>query len=163
MKFGCEINGNRGAQQEICFNKSFKRNCTISTGIPNFGVWFKKWSNWTPGIGQKNPTPLKNFRLRNPDKLAKSENRYSLFLRAVRYQGDTKKRSSTVTYAENCHGGGFSQWHMVVIFIWCALFVTSQSDVILMFPNQRFREICWHNMHVLLHALPLIYVPLHWI
>jgi len=29
------INGNRGAQQEFCFNKSFKRNCTISTGIPN--------------------------------------------------------------------------------------------------------------------------------
>jgi len=28
------MNGNRGAQQEICFNKSFKRNYTISTGIP---------------------------------------------------------------------------------------------------------------------------------
>jgi len=30
-----KINGNRGAQQEICFNKSFNRNCTILTGIPN--------------------------------------------------------------------------------------------------------------------------------
>jgi len=32
------INGNRGTQQEFCFSKSFKRNCTISTGIPNLGV-----------------------------------------------------------------------------------------------------------------------------
>jgi len=29
--------------------------------------------------------------------------------------------------------GGFIQWHMVVICIWCALFVTSQFDVIFMF------------------------------
>jgi len=34
-KLAVKINENRGAQQEICFNKSFKRNCTISTGIPN--------------------------------------------------------------------------------------------------------------------------------
>jgi len=26
----------------LCFNKSFKRHCTISTGIPNLGVWCKK-------------------------------------------------------------------------------------------------------------------------
>jgi len=25
----------------LCFNKSFKRNCTISTGIPNLWVWCK--------------------------------------------------------------------------------------------------------------------------
>jgi len=31
--------------------------------------------------------------------------------------------------------GGFIQWHMVVISIWCALFVTSQHGVIFMFPN----------------------------
>jgi len=43
---------------------------------------------------------------------------------------------------------------MVVICIWCALFVTSQFDFIFMIPNQHFREICWHNLHVLLHALP---------
>jgi len=42
-----------------------------------------------------------------------------------------------VAYAENFHGGWFIQWHRVVICIWCALFVTSQFDVIL-FPNQRF-------------------------
>jgi len=37
--------------------------------------------------------------------------------------------------------GGFIQWHMVVICIWCALFVMSQFDVIFMFPNQRFGEV----------------------
>jgi len=30
-----KISGNRGTQQEIYFSKSLKRNCTISTGIPN--------------------------------------------------------------------------------------------------------------------------------
>jgi len=39
--------------------------------------------------------------------------------------------------------GDFIQWHMVVICIWCALFVTSQYDVIFMFPNQCFGEVCW--------------------
>jgi len=45
-----------------------------------------------------------------------------------------------VAYAEIFHGG-FIQWHMVVICIWGALFVTSQFDVICMFPNQRFGEV----------------------
>ena len=36
---------------------------------------------------------------------------------------------------------GFIQWHMVVICIWRALLVTSQFDVIAMFPNQRFGEV----------------------
>jgi len=36
-----KINGNHGEQQEICFNESFKRNYTISTGIPNLGMWCK--------------------------------------------------------------------------------------------------------------------------
>jgi len=31
--------------------------------------------------------------------------------------------------------GGFIQWHVVVICIWCTLFVTSPFDVILIFPN----------------------------
>jgi len=38
--------------------------------------------------------------------------------------------------------GWLVQGHMVVISIWCALFVTSQFDVISMFPNQRFGEVC---------------------
>jgi len=61
-------------------------------------------------------------------------------------------------------------WHMMVICIWCALFVTSQFDVISMFPNQRFGEVYWHSAHVLLHPLSLFehplslfYVSLHWI
>jgi len=37
---------------------------------------------------------------------------------------------------------GIIQWHMVVIRIWCALFVTSQFDVVFMFPNQPFAEVC---------------------
>jgi len=32
-----------------------------------------------------------------------------------------------VAYAENFHGGGFIQRHMVVICIWCALLVTSEQ------------------------------------
>jgi len=36
-------------------------------------------------------------------------------------------------------------------------------DVIVMFPNQRFGEVCWHNMHIRRHALPLIYMSLNWI
>ena len=39
--------------------------------------------------------------------------------------------------------GVLVQGHMVVICIWCALFVTSQFEVISMFPNQRFGEVCW--------------------
>jgi len=37
--------------------------------------------------------------------------------------------------------GSFIQWQNVVICIWCALFVTSQFDVIFMFPKQRFGEV----------------------
>ena len=38
--------------------------------------------------------------------------------------------------------GRFNQWHMVDICIWCALFVTSQFDVIVMFTKQCFGEFC---------------------
>ena len=38
-------------------------------------------------------------------------------------------------------GGGFIQWHRVVICIWCGLFVTSQFDVTVLFPNQRFSKV----------------------
>jgi len=62
-----------------------------------------------------------------------------------------------VAYAENSHGGGFIQLYMVVICIWSPLFVTSQFDVMFMFPNQCFGEVFWHNMKFLLHALPYIY------
>ena len=62
-----------------------------------------------------------------------------------------------MAYAENFHRGEFIQCHMVFIYFWFALFVTSQFDVIFMLPNQRFGEFCWHNMHIRLHALPLFY------
>jgi len=68
-----------------------------------------------------------------------------------------------VAHAENFHWRGFNLWHMVVICIWYALFVTSQFDVIFMFPNQRFGEVCWHNMHMRLYALLFIYVSMLWI
>jgi len=56
---------------------------------------------------------------------------------------------------------GFIQWHMLVICIWCALFVTSQFNVIALFPNQRFDQACWHNMHVFLYVHSP-YFMCHW-
>jgi len=49
------INGIRGTQQEFSVSVSFKRYCTISTGIPNLGVSCKKLFSWTSGVrvGQK--------------------------------------------------------------------------------------------------------------
>jgi len=58
--------------------------------------------------------------------------------------------------------GCLIQCHMMIC-IWCALFVTSQFEVIVMFPNQYFGEVCWHNIHIFLHPLLLFYVSLHWI
>jgi len=69
-----------------------------------------------------------------------TENPHNDIASAVIFQ--VHKRCFTVAYAVNFHGVGFIQWHTVVICIWCALFVTSQFDVILMFPNQRFGEFC---------------------
>jgi len=43
------------------------------------------------------------------------------------------------------------QWHTGVIVTGYTLFVTSQYDVIFTFANQRFGEVCWHNMHIILH------------
>jgi len=80
-----------------------------------------------------------------------------LFCQASFGLASTTKWSRSVAYAENFHGVGFIQWRMVVICIWCALFVTSQFDIMFMFPNQGFGEVCWHNIHILLHALPLFY------
>jgi len=46
-----------------------------------------------------------------------------------------------VAYAENFHGGFHSVTyggHLYLVFA----FMTSQFDVIFMFPNQRFGEVC---------------------
>jgi len=37
----------------LCLNKSFQRNCTISTGIPNVGVWCKNDSFRFPESDKK--------------------------------------------------------------------------------------------------------------
>ena len=75
-----------------------------------------------------------------------------------------RMQTSCSCFANNCQ---YRQWrtqkifmrdlvHMVVICIWCALFVTSQFDVISMFPNQRFSEVCWHNNAYISTSTPLI-------
>jgi len=62
-----------------------------------------------------------------------------------------------VVYVEYFHGDGLVQGHMVVICIWCSLFVTSfpcfQTNVL-----AKFLDII---MHIFLHPLPLFYVALH--
>ena len=50
------------------------------------------------------------------------------------------------------------QWRMVAIVAECALFVTSHRNIIFTFPIQRFGEVCWHTMHIILHALSLFVV-----
>jgi len=54
----------------------------------------------------------------------------------------TLRVSYSSAVRRNLSWGGFIQWHMVVICLWCAVFVTSQFDVIFMFPNQCFGEVC---------------------
>jgi len=64
-----------------------------------------------------------------------------------------------MVYSENFQGG-FIQWHMVVIWIWCALFVTSQYDVIFMFQTNvlaKFVDIICiffyvHSTHFMCHC-----------
>jgi len=41
----------------------------------------------------------------------------------------------------------------MVSFVLCALFMTSQFDLIFTFPNQLLAKLV-NNMHILLHALP---------
>ena len=45
--------------------------------------------------------------------------------------------------------GAVIQWHTVFICLWCVVFVTSQFDVIFMFPNQCLGEVSWRNTHIL--------------
>jgi len=80
------------------------------------------------------------------------------------HHGDSAK-STTLLFRLTVSGvrrkfswGEFIQWRKVVTCVRCTLLVRSQFDVIFMFPKQRFGDVCWHNMHIRLHALPLIYV-----
>jgi len=52
-----------------------------------------------------------------------------------------KGNLQAVAYTEYFHGR-FIKWHMMVVCVLCALFVTSQSDVIFLFPNERFGKDC---------------------
>jgi len=36
--------------------------------------------------------------------------------------------------------------------------VTPEYDIIFMFAHQRFGELCWHTVHIILHALSLLVV-----
>jgi len=65
----------------------------------------------------------------------------SVVEKAIMKMQKTQRHTRAVAYAENFHVGWLVQGHMVVICIWCSLFVTSQFDVISMFPNQRFGEV----------------------
>jgi len=49
------------------FQQKFQKNGTILTGIPNLGVWCKKLSDCSSGVGggHENPTPTPSI-VRNP-------------------------------------------------------------------------------------------------
>ena len=79
-----------------------------------------------------------------------------LLLRNARYRAMIKPVVSPSGVRRNFSWGGFIQWHMVVICIWCAVFVTSRFDVIFTFPNQQFGEVRWQYRHILLHTLPCL-------
>jgi len=49
------------------------------------------------------------------------------------------------------------QWRVANVAVY-TLFATSQSAVIFTFANQRFGEVCWHNMHIILYTLSLLVV-----
>ena len=50
------------------------------------------------------------------------------------------------------------QQRMVVMVTRYTLFATSWYDVIFAFVYQRFGEVCWRNLHIILHALSLVVV-----
>jgi len=67
MKFDCQqlaATSNQWkswyAARIICFYKSSNRNCTISTGIPNLGVWCEKKIQKDFRSRTKNPTLTAN-------------------------------------------------------------------------------------------------------
>jgi len=67
-------------------------------------------------------------------------------------------RNWPAAYGENNHGGdSFSGIWWSFVFCVRSL-LCHKFDVIFMFPNQRFGDVCWHNKLILLHALPLFYI-----
>jgi len=47
---------------------------------------------------------------------------------------------------------------MVATVAGYTLFATSQYYVIFTFANQRFGEVCWRNIHIILHALSILVI-----
>jgi len=68
-----------------------------------------------------------------------------------------------VAYAENFDGGGYIQWNMVVICIWCTLFVTSRLTSYSCFQTNVFAKLVDTRYMFFYTHFPLIYVSLHWI
>jgi len=56
-----------------------------------------------------------------------------------------------VAQTENFHGGFHSVAYGHHLYLVCA-FVTSQFDIMFIFLNQHFGEVCWHNRQILSHA-----------
>jgi len=64
-----------------------------------------------------------------------------------------------VAYAENVHSFFYSVAYGGYFYLICAVCdVTTWRHIHV--PNQRFGEVCWHNMHICLHAPPLFMC--HW-
>jgi len=59
-----------------------------------------------------------------------------------------KCRGADQWRTQNIFMGGFHSVAYGIHLFWCALFVTSQFDVMFMFPNQPFGDVCWHNTHI---------------
>ena len=90
--------------RNLCFNRIFKRNYTISTGISNLEVWRKKWSNWTSRVGQESllgirlhPNNSDSWRLRDPDYYETTLKRYVMPSRQERKNEHGYCRSHFVT------------------------------------------------------------------
>jgi len=90
-----EINGNCSAQQEISVStKVSKEIVSFQQELPNLGVWCKKWSKWTSGVRQKNPTPTPPKKHPTPQPCAK------LMIPGTAWVGEWKTNSS---YWNNTH------------------------------------------------------------
>jgi len=67
----------------------------------------------------------------------------------VQTSGDTRGVCLIVWPPPN---SSIEQWRMLVINCGYTMLVTSKYDVVFTFANQRFGEVCWHNMHSILHS-----------
>jgi len=98
--------------------ESFRKKMTLRVTYPEATCW----SGWSAGA-----TTLRTATLALVHSTATPE-----WCRSAHTQWRTQK----------IFMGGLVQGHMVVICIWCALFLTSQFDVMSIFPNQRFGKVC---------------------